>query len=128
MTKETKYKDARAVFRAALPLCLALFACVPSASEITVLIVNRREAALSDVRVISGGDKVYFKQIDSGADMRVIMDPGRTSDYQVTLFYTLLDRPTIWDSDHLPAGNNYFIEISVTGEGVETRHCTKPCE
>ena len=111
-----------------LLLFLTLSTCAPSAAQVGVLIVNRSEESLTDVRLISGGEKIYFKQINSDEDKRVALNPGRTSDYQVTLFYTLLGDPTIWSSDHLPAGNDYFIEVNVTREGVEARHCTQPCE
>lgn len=111
-----------------LLVCLALFACAPVANEVSIAIANRSQEALRDVRVVSGGDKVYFKRIDSGAKTRVALDPGRTSDYQVTLFYTLRDHPTIWDGESLPTGNDYFVEIGITQEGIEARHCIQPCE
>ena len=109
-------------------LLVALSACAPRATQVGVLIFNRSEDALADIRVISGGDKVYIKQIHSGADKRVTLNPGRTSDYQITLFYTLLDDPTIWSSDRLPAGTDYFVEVSVTREGVKARYCAQPCK
>jgi len=114
--------------RSYLPFCLALSACAPGSNEVTVAIANRSGEALTDVRVISGGDKAYFKRIGARGNHRVALHPGRTSDYRVTLFLTLAQRPTIWDGDVLPAGQDYFVAIHVIQGAIEARHCVQPCE
>ena len=104
------------------PLLLALVGCAPDGQEVEVAIVNSTGAALAEVCVISGGDKFYFGPVVVGTKERVTLYPGETSDYQVTLFYTLIDQKVVWESDHLLPGNDYFVDINISQGGVRAHH------
>ncbi|MCP5419028.1 MAG: hypothetical protein H6970_00865 [Gammaproteobacteria bacterium] len=112
-----------------LLLSLALLGCSPNGNEVTVSVVNASHQTLTDIRVISGGDKFYLKDIQAGADHKMTLRPGQASDYQVTFFYSMHDHQTVWESDSLPAGKDYLLEARVADDGgVHARHCPLPCQ
>jgi len=81
-----------------------------------------------NVTVISGGDKFTWADIKPGATVHVTLAPGKTSDAKVTLMYRHNTEKKFWESDSLPPGIAYKVNIKISADGNATgRFCALPC-
>jgi hypothetical protein len=83
---------------------------------------------LDDVTVYVGGDKFFWGNIPANDVETVILSPGPSQDWQLTLFYSMDGGDKIWESPVFPNGKGYRIEIKIDAQGAVTeRHCYLPC-
>jgi len=83
---------------------------------------------LTDISVIVGSDKFFWRDLAAGKVETVTLMPGPRDDRQLTLLYTLDGEQKSWDSPKFDLGAGYRIEIKVNAHGTVThRYCILPC-
>jgi hypothetical protein len=83
---------------------------------------------LDNVTAIVGGEKFVWAYIPANDVESVIISPGSSQDWQLTLFYSMDGNDKIWESPVFPDGKGYRIEIKIDAQGAVTEHhCYLPC-
>ncbi len=89
---------------------------------------NNPTHQLTNVSIVVGSDKYFWRTIAAGKVETVTLRPSATDDRQMTLLYTLEGQQKSWDGPKFDVGTGYRIEIKIDAHSFIThRHCILPC-
>ena len=87
------------------------------------------DPALKNVKVIAGGDKFWWPEIEAGGERSVDLSTKKGSEPSVTLFYTLNDEERVFETRSIGSDGNFELRLEISSDGsVSERSCREPCD
>jgi hypothetical protein len=90
-------------------------------------VATNAPSAISDVRLVAGGDKKWWPTVSPGESVRTALRTGG-GDTQLLVQFTLRGERIQWRGPALGEDAGYRIAVEVDRDGaVSERHCKLPC-